>query len=61
MRVYVCLVTAVETTEVEAHMATYSLFAADHQQQVAHRQYHAVKISITTVVEWLLQDGKWHL
>ena len=29
----------VEMTEVEAHMASYSLFATDHQQQVAHRQY----------------------
>ena len=25
--------------DVEAHMATYSLFATDHQWQVAHRQY----------------------
>jgi len=29
----------VETTEVEVHMATYSLFATDHQRQFAHRQY----------------------
>jgi len=29
----------VETTEVEVHMATYSLFATDHRRQVAHRQY----------------------
>ena len=29
----------VETTEVEAHMASYSLFATDHQRQVTHRQY----------------------
>ena len=29
----------VETTEVEAHMATYCLFATNHQRQVAHRQY----------------------
>ena len=29
----------VEMTEVEAHMASYSLFATDHQWQVVHRQY----------------------
>ena len=29
----------VEMTEVEVHMASYSLFATDHQRQVAHRQY----------------------
>ena len=29
----------VEMTEVEAHMASYSLFATDHQRQVVHRQY----------------------
>ena len=29
----------VEMTEIEAHMATYSLFATDHRWQVAHRQY----------------------
>jgi len=29
----------VETTQVEAHMATYCLFATNHQRQVAHRQY----------------------
>ena len=29
----------VEMTEVEAHMASYSLFATDHQWQVPHRQY----------------------
>ena len=29
----------VETTEVEAHMASYSLFATDHERQAAHRQY----------------------
>ena len=29
----------VEMTEVEAHVASYSLFATDHQRQVAHRQY----------------------
>ena len=27
----------VEMTEVEAHMASYSLFATDHQRQAAHR------------------------
>ena len=31
---------AVETTEVEAHMATYCSFASNHQWQVAHRQYN---------------------
>ena len=30
----------VETTQVEAHMATYCLFATNHQWQVAHRQYN---------------------
>ena len=30
----------VETTEVEAHMATYWLFATNHQRQLAHRQYN---------------------
>ena len=29
----------VEMTEIEVHMASYSLFATDHQRQVAHRQY----------------------
>ena len=29
----------VEMTEVEAHMASYSLFAKDHQRDVVHRQY----------------------
>ena len=29
----------VEMTEVEPHMAFYSLFATDHQRQVVHRQY----------------------
>ena len=33
-----CQLPGVEMTEVEAHMATYSLFATDHQWQVAHRQ-----------------------
>ena len=28
----------VEATEVEAHMATYCLFATNHQRQLAHRQ-----------------------
>ena len=27
-------------TEVEAHMATYWLFATNHQWQLAHRQYN---------------------
>jgi len=29
----------VEMTEVEVHMATYSLFATDRRRQVAHRPY----------------------
>ena len=29
----------VGTTEVEVHMAIYSLFATDHRRQVAHKQY----------------------
>ena len=29
----------VETTQVEAHMGTYCLFATNHQRQVTHRQY----------------------
>ena len=33
------LLDGVETTEVEAHMATYCLFATNHQRQVAHRLY----------------------
>ena len=39
-----------ETTEVEAHMATYCLYAKSHQQQLydSHK-----KLSITTVVKWL--------
>ena len=40
----------VEMTEVEVHMATYSLFATDHvthSMDIAHRQYNL----ITTVVE----------
>ena len=28
-----------EMTEVEAHMASYTLFAKDHQRHVVHRQY----------------------
>ena len=47
----------VETTEVEAHMATYCLFATNHQRQVAPQ---AVQISITTVVKWSRHDGKGH-
>ena len=34
--------------EVEAHMATYSLFTTDQQREVSHRQ---LQISIITVVE----------
>ena len=30
----------VETTEVEARMATYCLFATNHQRQLADRQYN---------------------
>jgi len=33
-----CRLPGVETTEVEVHMASYSLFATDHQWQAAHRQ-----------------------
>ena len=29
----------VEMTKIEAHMASYSLFATDHQRQVVQRQY----------------------
>ena len=36
----------VEATEVEAHMATYCLFATNHQRQLA---YSDSTISITTV------------
>ena len=46
----------VETTEVEAHMVTYSLFATDHQRQAAHRQYKFRSLRF----EWSLQDGKGH-
>ena len=46
----------VETTEVEAHMASYSLFAIDHQQQAAHRQYKFRSRRF----ERSLQDGKSH-
>ena len=35
----------VETTEVEAHIATYCLFAINHRRQLAYRH------SITTVVK----------
>ena len=45
----------VETTEVEAHVATYSLFATDHQRQVSHRQY---KFRSQQVVE--VASGKAH-
>ena len=30
----------VEMTEVEAQMATYCLFATNHQRQLAHKQYN---------------------
>ena len=30
----------VETTEVEAHMTTYCLFATNHQLQLSHKQYN---------------------
>ena len=36
----VCRLPGVETTQVEAHMATYCLFATNHQRQLAHRQYN---------------------
>ena len=46
----------VETTEVEAHMASYSLFAIDYQWQAAHRQYKFQSRRF----EQSLQDGKGH-
>ena len=46
----------VETTEVEAHMATYSSFAIDHQRQAAHRQYNFRSRRF----ERSLQNGKSH-
>ena len=36
-----CRLPGVETTEIEVHMATYSLFATNPQQQVANRQYES--------------------
>ena len=44
----------VETTEVEAQMASYSLFATDRQRQAAHRQYKFRSRRF----ERSLQDGK---
>ena len=44
-----CRLPGVEMTDVEVHMATYSLFATDHRRQ-------AVQISIMTVFE----VGKGH-
>jgi len=35
-----CRLPGVETTEGEAHMAKYCLFATNHQRQLAHRQYN---------------------
>ena len=35
-----CWLPGVETTEVEAYMTTYCLFATNHQWQLAHRQYN---------------------
>ena len=46
----------VETTEVEAHMVSYSLFATDHQRQATHRQYKFRSRRF----ERSLQDGKNH-
>ena len=46
----------VEMTEVEAHMASYSLFATDHQRQAAHRQYKFWSQRF----ERSLQDSKSH-
>ena len=40
----------VQMTEVEVHMATYSLFATDHRRQVTHRH--------TTVA--VVASGKGH-
>ena len=39
VHVYLRQLPGVEMIEVEAHMASYSLFATDHQRQVAHKQY----------------------
>ena len=50
-----CQLPGVEMTEVKAHMATYSLFAADYWRQVAHRQYKFQ--SRPTVVEVTLGKG----
>ena len=46
----------VETTEVEAHMASYFLFATDHQRQAANRQYKFRSRRF----EQSLQDGNSH-
>ena len=50
------LLPGVETTEVEAHTASYSLFATGHQWQAAHRQYKFQSRRF----ERSLQDGKSH-
>ena len=34
-----CRLPGVETTEIEVHMATYSLIATAHRRQVPHRQH----------------------
>ena len=47
----------VETTEVEARMATYCLFATNHQRQLADRQYNFDQDGGEVVVR---QDGKGH-
>ena len=55
----------VETTEVEAHMVTYSLFATNHQRQVAHMQYKfrsrqglSGRVRMLAIVRAM---PKWHL
>jgi len=46
----------VEMTQVEAHMATYCLFATN-QRQVAHRQY---KFRSRRWLSGRVKDGKGH-
>ena len=51
-----CRLPRAEMTEVEVHLGTYSLFATDHRQQVAHREYW--QISIMMVVEVASDKGQ---
>ena len=48
----------VEMTEVEAHMASYFLFATDHQRQAAHRQDHD---GLSGRFRTVRAMSKWHL